>query len=85
MATATYPAHRDKASAKVQIDQTGRVLVSIATQDIGTGTYTILSQIAAEALGVPVEAVTCRLGDTALPSAPVRVDLAPPLALVPPC
>ncbi len=70
MAAATYPAHRGKASARVRILANGSVLVECATQDIGTGTYTILSQTVADALGVPFERVECRLGDTALPPGP---------------
>ena len=42
-----------------------------ATQDIGTGTYTIVGQTAADVLGVPVEAVTVKIGDSSLPPAPV--------------
>ena len=52
MATATYPAIRSTASAKVQIFANGTVKVFSATQDIGTGTYTIMAQTLADALGV---------------------------------
>ena len=55
MATATYPAIRSTASAKVQIFANGAVKVFSATQDIGTGTYTIMAQTLADALGVSVE------------------------------
>src|SRR5204863_6720506 len=41
------------------------------TQDLGTGTYTIMTQIAADELGLPVEQVRFELGDTALPETPV--------------
>ncbi|HEX8349411.1 MAG TPA: molybdopterin cofactor-binding domain-containing protein, partial [Hymenobacter sp.] len=41
-----------------------------ATSDIGTGTYTIMTQVAAESLGVPLEDITFKLGDTTLPQAP---------------
>lgn len=71
MATATYPAIRSAASAKVQMKQDGSVMVLCATQDIGTGTYTIMAQAAAEVLGVPVERITVKLGDSSLPPAPV--------------
>ena len=47
MATATYPANRSTASARVQMMKDGSVTVMSATQDIGTGTYTILAQTAA--------------------------------------
>ena len=71
MATATYPAIRSTASAKVQMFANGSVKVLSATQDIGTGTYTILAQTAADALGVPVERVSVEIGDSSLPPAPV--------------
>jgi xanthine dehydrogenase YagR molybdenum-binding subunit len=71
MATATYPARQSAASAVARIDREGRVLVQAGTQDIGTGTYTIMAQIAADALGLPVERVRFELGDTTLPETPV--------------
>ena len=49
-----------------------RLVVSSATEDIGTGTYTIMTQIAAEMLGLPLENVTFKLGDSSLPYAPVE-------------
>ena len=71
MATATYPAHRMPASASARLLPDGTFLVRSATHDLGTGTYTIMTQIAADALGVPPERVRFELGDTALPQAPV--------------
>ncbi len=71
MATATYPATRSTASAKVQMFANGSIKVFSATQDIGTGTYTILAQTVADALGVPVERVSVEIGDSSLPPAPV--------------
>src|SRR3954454_24948237 len=50
----------------------GKLTVSSATADIGTGTYTAMTQIAAETLGLPIGDVTFRLGDSALPEAPVE-------------
>jgi xanthine dehydrogenase YagR molybdenum-binding subunit len=70
MATATYPANRSAASVHIQMLADGKVTASCATQDIGTGTYTILAQIAADALGIPVTQVDIRLGDTDLPKGP---------------
>ena len=49
----------------------GNVLVEAGSQDLGGGTYTIMTQIAADALGVPVSRVTFRLGDTRYPETPV--------------
>ena len=71
MATATYPAIRSAASARVTLMMDGTALVQSATQDIGTGTYTILAQTAADALGIPIEKITVKIGDSSLPPAPV--------------
>jgi xanthine dehydrogenase YagR molybdenum-binding subunit len=71
MATATYPAMRGDCSARVTMDAAGRVTIVSATHDLGTGMYTILTQIAADALGVQIDNITVRIGDSALPPAPV--------------
>ena len=71
MATATYPGHRMPAAALARLAPDGSLRVQSGTQDLGTGTYTIMSQVAAATLGVPVESVHFELGDTALPKAPV--------------
>jgi xanthine dehydrogenase YagR molybdenum-binding subunit len=71
MATSTYPTHRMPASAQVRINANGTALVQVGTQDIGTGTYTVMSQIAADSLGLPVERVQFDLGDSSFPRAPV--------------
>ncbi|HTQ79381.1 MAG TPA: xanthine dehydrogenase family protein molybdopterin-binding subunit [Thermoanaerobaculia bacterium] len=70
MATATYPGYRQAASARVELTAEGRATVRTATQDLGTGSYTIFTQVAADALGLPVDRVTCELGDTDFPKAP---------------
>ena len=56
-----------KSAAKVSIDGQGKALVETDMTDIGTGTYTILGQITAEILGLPIEDVTVHLGDTDAP------------------
>jgi xanthine dehydrogenase YagR molybdenum-binding subunit len=71
MATATYPGHRLPASASARLLRNGTVLVRSGTQDLGTGTYTIMTQIAAQALGMPLDRVRFELGDTLMPEAPV--------------
>jgi xanthine dehydrogenase YagR molybdenum-binding subunit len=71
MATATYPANRQAAKASASIRADGTALVRSGTHDLGTGTYTVMTQIAAEALGMPVSKVTFELGYTGLPEAPV--------------
>jgi xanthine dehydrogenase YagR molybdenum-binding subunit len=50
----------------------GHAEVSCAASDIGTGTYTIVAQVAADALGLPLENITVKLGDSTLPDAPVE-------------
>jgi xanthine dehydrogenase YagR molybdenum-binding subunit len=55
--------------ANVRLDPDGNAIVRMAMTDIGTGTYTILAQIAAEMLGLPTERVRVELGDTNFPQA----------------
>ena len=71
MATATYPANQMAASARATVRADGRAVVQSATHDLGTGTYTVMTQIAADALGLPIDAVRFELGDTLLPDAPL--------------
>ncbi|PTQ09384.1 xanthine dehydrogenase [Sphingomonas oleivorans] len=59
-----------EAKARVRLDGQGRLTVETSMTDIGTGSYTILAQVAAEAMGLPLDAVTVRLGDTRLPRGP---------------
>jgi xanthine dehydrogenase YagR molybdenum-binding subunit len=70
MATATYPARRQAAGATARLMPDGMVVVQAGTQEIGCGTYTVMSQIAADALGIPVERVRFELGDTSFPENP---------------
>jgi xanthine dehydrogenase YagR molybdenum-binding subunit len=55
------------ATALARMESDGRLTVELAMTDIGTGTYTILSQIAAETMELPLNRVTVRLGDTRYP------------------
>lgn len=71
MATATYPAYKAPGSALVRMGADGHVVILSATQDIGTGTYTTMAQIAADVLQIPIEHVRMELGDSKLPNAPV--------------
>ncbi|MEA5568862.1 xanthine dehydrogenase family protein molybdopterin-binding subunit [Anabaena sp. UHCC 0399] len=71
MASATFPTHSMSATVKVEIFATGEVSVQTGTQDIGTGTYTVMTQVAAEALGLSSQPVQFSLGDSNLPTAPV--------------
>ncbi len=70
-ASATRPARRSPCKARVRITADGRALVSSSTAELGTGTYTVMAQVAADALGLPVERVRFELGDTRLPEAPI--------------
>jgi len=72
MATGIWDALQMFARAKAVLDAEGRLRVSSAASDIGTGTYTVMAQIAADAMGLPLEHVTFELGDSTLPVAPVQ-------------
>jgi xanthine dehydrogenase YagR molybdenum-binding subunit len=76
MATASYPAHQRPSSALVKIKRDGTVVAQAGSHDLGTGTYTIMAQIAADAVGMPVEEVRFELGDTVLPEAPLAAGSA---------
>ena len=56
-----------KSGARVRLDNTGLVTVETDMTDIGTGSYTVIAQTAAEVMGVPLEKVFVRLGDSAFP------------------
>ncbi len=71
MATETYPSNRLAASAMVRLKPDGRVLVASGTQELGNGMYTLLTLVAADALGMPPDMVDAELGDTRLPEAPI--------------
>jgi xanthine dehydrogenase YagR molybdenum-binding subunit len=72
MATGCWEAMMQPHSASAALTADGRLEVACGTADIGTGTYTILSQIGADALGLPIEDVVAKVGDTSLPMAPVE-------------
>jgi xanthine dehydrogenase YagR molybdenum-binding subunit len=71
MATATYPTNRSAGECSASLNPDGSALFRSATQDLGTGTYTVMTQIAADAIGLPVEQVRFELGDSTMPEAPV--------------
>ena len=72
MATGIWSAFFVPTSARAILAPDGTLEIACATADIGTGTYTILAQIGAEMLGLPLEKVIVRIGDSDLPSAPVE-------------
>ena len=71
MAGCAWVAARFPAEASVQLRDDGTARVASGTQDIGTGTYTILAQLTAQKTGVPLDTIEVVLGDTSLPEGPV--------------
>lgn len=71
LATATYPTKRMAGNCSATLLADGTALFRSATQDLGTGTYTVMTQVAADAIGLPVERVRFELGSSAMPEAPV--------------
>jgi xanthine dehydrogenase YagR molybdenum-binding subunit len=72
MATGIWEALQMPAAARIVLTGNGHAEVSCATSDIGTGTYTIMAQVAADMLGVPIDYVTVKLGDSSLPHSQVE-------------
>jgi len=70
-ATALYPTHVGVACARVRLMSSGEVRVQTAAHEIGNGAYTVIGQMAAERLGVPLASVAVELGDSNLPPAPI--------------
>jgi xanthine dehydrogenase YagR molybdenum-binding subunit len=73
VATATRPSRQQPASARARMRPDGRARVQAGTQEIGTGTYTVMTQIAGDALALPMGDVRFELGDSALPETPPSV------------
>ena len=67
MATATYPANRSASTARAILFADGHAEIECCTQDIGTGTYTVMTQIAADAFSLPIDKVRVKLGDSNYP------------------
>jgi xanthine dehydrogenase YagR molybdenum-binding subunit len=72
MATGVWEALQMECAARIVLTANGHAEVVSAFSDIGTGTYTIMAQVAADMLGLPLDNVTVRLGDSTLPEAPVE-------------
>jgi xanthine dehydrogenase YagR molybdenum-binding subunit len=72
VATGMWDAMFSKTTAKAKLSANGHLEVSSAASDIGTGTYTVMTQVAADTLGLPVEQITARLGDSSLSASPVE-------------
>lgn len=72
MASGVWEANMMKTSARAVLGADGKLAISCGTSDIGTGTYTILTQIGADALGLAMDDVSVALGDSSLPASPVQ-------------
>lgn len=72
MATGVWEALQMPAAARIALTAEGSAEVACATSDIGTGTYTIMAQVAADMLGLPIERISIKLGDSTLPKSPVE-------------
>ncbi|PYT24199.1 MAG: acylaldehyde oxidase [Acidobacteria bacterium] len=76
MAGAIYTHWRWPGHARVTLNRDGSALVELGTHEIGTGTYTVMQQVAADALGLPSQKVTVRIGDTRLPQSHASIGSA---------
>jgi len=72
MATGVWDAMQMPITVRIVLSANGHAEVSCATSDIGTGTTTIMTQVAADMLGLPLDGVTIKLGDSTLPQSPVE-------------
>ncbi len=72
MASGVWDAMQQETAARIVLTSNGHAEVACATSDIGTGTYTIMAQVAAELLGLPIDNVSIKLGDSSLPKSPVE-------------
>jgi xanthine dehydrogenase YagR molybdenum-binding subunit len=72
MATGIWEALQAPIAVRISLTANGHAEVACATSDIGTGTYTIMAQVAADILGLPIENISIKLGDSSLPQSPVE-------------
>jgi xanthine dehydrogenase YagR molybdenum-binding subunit len=72
MATGVWDAFQAPIAVRIVLSANGHAEVACATSDIGTGTYTIMAQVAADQLGLPLENISVKLGDSSLPQSPVE-------------
>jgi xanthine dehydrogenase YagR molybdenum-binding subunit len=72
MASGVWEALQMPFASRIVLTANGHAEVSSAASDIGTGTYTVVAQVAADMLGVPIDSVTVKLGDSSLPMAQVE-------------
>jgi xanthine dehydrogenase YagR molybdenum-binding subunit len=72
MATGVWEALQVPITVRIRLTANGHAEVACAASDIGTGTYTIMAQVAADMLGLPLDSISVKLGDSTLPQAPVE-------------
>jgi xanthine dehydrogenase YagR molybdenum-binding subunit len=72
MATGVWDAFQAPITVRIVLSANGHAEVACATSDIGTGTYTIMAQVAADVLGLPLDNISIKLGDSTLPQSPVE-------------
>jgi xanthine dehydrogenase YagR molybdenum-binding subunit len=72
MATGVWEALQVPITVRIVLTANGHAEVACATSDIGTGTYTIMAQVAADMLGLPLDSISVKLGDSSLPQSPVE-------------
>jgi xanthine dehydrogenase YagR molybdenum-binding subunit len=72
MATGVWDALQWQITVRIAVNANGHAEVACATSDIGTGTFTIMAQVAADMLGLPLENISVQLGDSSLPQSPVE-------------
>jgi xanthine dehydrogenase YagR molybdenum-binding subunit len=72
MATGVWEALQMPIAVRIALSANGHAEVSCATSDIGTGTYTIMAQVAADMLGLPLDNISIKIGDSSLPQSPVE-------------
>jgi xanthine dehydrogenase YagR molybdenum-binding subunit len=72
MATGVWDAFQVPITVRIGLGANGHAEVACATSDIGTGTYTIMAQVAADMLGLPLDNISIKIGDSSLPQSPVE-------------
>jgi xanthine dehydrogenase YagR molybdenum-binding subunit len=72
MATGVWDALQMPIAVRIVLTANGHAEVACATSDIGTGTYTIMAQVAADTLGLPLDNISIKIGDSSLPQSPVE-------------
>ncbi len=83
LASATWPGHRDECRMRVEVHQDGTLHIACATQDIGTGTYTVLAQVVSEMTGLPFSRIHVQIGRSSLPEGPISGGSMATATLVP--